>query len=242
MAALAKDPAHRWQSADDFAAGLAAAGEQIAAGPVVGQDTAAFAPIPMPVPAPARGAPPAAGGEPRPEEQRRRRWPLFTIGLLTLALAAFLIFLAVTGLTATETREVPRVTGTQLIEAREILERAGFEVEETRVQSEAPLDRVLDQDPDPAEEAEEGSTVVLEVSGGPGTVRVPSLAGLRPKQVVAPAREPRPHGGARRSGPRRPSKRAWPSARCPGPARWWSAASRSRCSSPRVPSWWRCPT
>ena len=182
MSALAKDPAHRWQSADDFAAGLAAAGEQIAAGPVVGQDTAAFAPIPMPAPAPADTA---AAGEPRPEEERRRRWPLFTIGLLTLALAAFLIFLAVTGLTAKETREVPRVTGTQLIEAREILERAGFEVDETRVQSEAPLDRVLDQDPDPAEEAEEGSTVVVEVSGGPGTVRVPSLAGLRPRQVVA---------------------------------------------------------
>jgi eukaryotic-like serine/threonine-protein kinase len=188
MAALAKDPAHRWQSADDFAAGLAAAGEQIAAGPVVGQETAAFAPIPMPVPVlDGEDAPPgpiAPVAEPQPEEQRKRRWPWFTIGLLTLALAGFLIFLAVTGLTATPKREVPRVTGTQLIEAREILERAGFEVEETRVQSEAALDRVLDQDPDPGVEADEGSTVVLEVSGGPGTVRVPSLAGLRPKQVV----------------------------------------------------------
>ena len=188
MAALAKDPAHRWQSADDFAAGLAAAGEQIAAGPVVGQETAAFAPIPMPVPVlDGEDAPPgpiAPVAEPQPEGQRKRRWPWFTIGLLTLALAGFLIFLAVTGLTATPKREVPRVTGTQLIEAREILERAGFEVEETRVQSEAALDRVLDQDPDPGVEADEGSTVVLEVSGGPGTVRVPSLAGLRPKQVV----------------------------------------------------------
>ena len=188
MAALAKDPAHRWQSADDFAAGLAAAGEQIAAGPVVGQETAAFAPIPMPVPVhDGEDAPPgpiAPVAEPQPQGQRKRRWPLFTIGLLTLALAGFLIFLAVTGLTATPQREVPRVTGTQLIEAREILERAGFEVEETRVQSEAALDRVLDQDPDPGVEADEGSTVVLEVSGGPGTVRVPSLAGLRPKQVV----------------------------------------------------------
>ena len=188
MAALAKDPAHRWQSADDFAAGLAAAGEQIAAGPVVGQETAAFAPIPMPVPVlDGEDAPPgpiAPVADPQPEGQRKRRWPWFTIGLLTLALAGFLIFLAVTGLTATPKREVPRVTGTQLIEAREILERAGFEVEETRVQSEAALDRVLDQDPDPGVEADEGSTVVLEVSGGPGTVRVPSLAGLRPKQVV----------------------------------------------------------
>jgi eukaryotic-like serine/threonine-protein kinase len=185
MAALAKDPAQRWQSAEDFAAGLAAAGQQLAAGPAVGQDTAAFAPIPMPVPVEGDAAAPAAiAPVEEPRAKRRRRWPWFTIGLLTLALAAFLVFLAVSGLTAKEMREVPRVTGTQLIQAREILERAGFEVEETRVQSEAPLDRVLDQDPDAAVEAEEGSTVVLEVSGGPGTVRVPSLAGLRPKQVV----------------------------------------------------------
>ena len=185
MAALAKDPAQRWQSAEDFAAGLAAAGQQLAAGPAVGQDTAAFAPIPMPVPVEGEAAAPAAiAPVEEPRAKRRRRWPWFTIGLLTLALAAFLIFLAVSGLTAKEMREVPRVTGTQLIQAREKLERAGFEVEETRVQSEAPLDRVLDQDPDAAVEAEEGSTVVLEVSGGPGTVRVPSLAGLRPKQVV----------------------------------------------------------
>ena len=187
MAALAKDPAQRWQSAEDFAAGLTAAGEQVAAGPVVGQDTAAFNPIPMPVPLDGDGAvaaPLAAVAEPVAPEKKKRRWPWFTIGLLTLALAAFLIFLAVSGLTAKEMREVPRVTGTQLIEARQILERAGFEVDETRVQSEAALDRVLDQDPDAGEEAEDGSTILLEVSGGPGTVRVPSLAGLRPKQVV----------------------------------------------------------
>ena len=187
MAALAKDPAQRWQTAEDFAAGLAAAGEQLAAGPVVGQDTAAFTPIPMPVPLDcdvAAAAPIAAVAEPAAPGKKKRRWPWFTIGLLTLALAAFLIFLAVSGLTAKEMREVPRVTGTQLIEARQILERAGFEVDETRVQSEAALDRVLEQDPNAGEEAEKGSTILLEVSGGPGTVRVPSLAGLRPKQVV----------------------------------------------------------
>jgi eukaryotic-like serine/threonine-protein kinase len=187
MAALAKDPERRWQTAEDFAAGLAAAGDQIAFAPGGPPDTTAFAPIPMPVPLDGDTPPPAPiapVAEPQPRTDKRRRWPLFTIGLLTLALAGFLIFLAVSELTATETREVPRVTGTQLIEAREILERAGFEVEETRVRSEAALDRVLDQDPDPGVEAEEGSTVVLEVSGGPGTVRVPSLAGLPTKQVV----------------------------------------------------------
>jgi eukaryotic-like serine/threonine-protein kinase len=167
MAALAKDPAHRWQSADDFAEALQAAGAQLEPGAPPPQDTAAFAPVPVPV-APAEA----------PREERQRRWPWFTIGLLVIALAAFLIYLAVAGLTATETREVPRVVGQQLLEARNELEKAGFEVEETRVRSEAPFDQVVDQDPNPGEEAEEGSTVVVEVSGGPGTVRVPTVRNL----------------------------------------------------------------
>jgi serine/threonine-protein kinase len=179
MAALAKDPAHRWQTADDFAEALQAAGTQLEHGSTA-QDTAAFAPVPAPVaPPPVVPPPPTA----EHEAGRERRWPWFTIGLLTLALAAFLIFLAVSGLTSADTKEVPRVVGKQLLDARQILERAGFEVEESRVRSEAAFDQVVDQDPNPAEEAEEGSTVTLEVSGGPGTVRVPTVRGL--PQAVA---------------------------------------------------------
>jgi eukaryotic-like serine/threonine-protein kinase len=179
MAALAKDPAHRWQTADDFAEALQAAGTQLEHG-ATAQDTAAFAPVPAPVaPPPVVPPPPTA----EHEAQRERRWPWFTIGLLTLALAAFLIFLAVSGLTSADTKEVPRVVGKQLLDARQILERDGFEVEESRVRSEAAFDQVVDQDPNPAEEAEEGSTVTLEVSGGPGTVRVPTVRGL--PQAVA---------------------------------------------------------
>jgi eukaryotic-like serine/threonine-protein kinase len=209
MAALAKDPARRWQTADDFAAALQAAAAQIEAGPGAGQDTAAFAPIPMPVPAedgtaatqPADTSAPLVAPVDEPVRERKRRWPWFTIGLLTLLLAAFLIFLAVSGLTSTEKREVPRVTGKQLVEAREILERRGFEVEETRVRSELPLDQVLDQDPDAGEEVEKGSTIVLEVSGGPGTVRVPSVQGLPVKQAIDELRE----RGLRPDVDRRPS-------------------------------------
>ena len=61
------------------------------------------------------------------------------------------------------------MTQLQLVEARERLERAGFEVDQTRVRSAQPFDQVLDQDPNPGEEAEPGSTVTLEVSDGPGT-------------------------------------------------------------------------
>jgi eukaryotic-like serine/threonine-protein kinase len=191
MAALAKDPLQRWQSAEDFAQGLEAARGQIEAGSDDGQDLPAFAPVPMPPPpaAPAPPAPPADTGNgaiaPVTEPQRRRRrWPWFTIGLLLLAVTGSLLYLLLSGAFEPEKREVPRVTGQQLLQARERLERAGFDVRETRVRSVQPFDQVIDQDPDPGEEAEVGSTVTLEVSDGPGEVLVPSVAKLPQEQAI----------------------------------------------------------
>jgi eukaryotic-like serine/threonine-protein kinase len=184
MAALAKDPARRWASAEDFAEALAAAGAQLGEAPT-DAGTSGFAPVPAPVPVAVNGeTPPPMAPVAHPEERRRRRWPWVVIALLTAALVAFLAYLAVSALTAAETREVPRVVGRQLVQARAVLERAGFEVEETRVRSEADFDQVLDQDPDPGEEAEEGSTVVLEVSLGPGTVLVPTVRNLPQGQAI----------------------------------------------------------
>jgi eukaryotic-like serine/threonine-protein kinase len=183
MAALGKDPALRWQSAEDFADGLEAARAQIEAGVNGVQDLAAVAPLPAPAPTPAvaeDGAPPPPGQQRR----RRRRWPWFTIGLLTLALAGFLLYLALSGAFAPDKVEVPRVTGQQLVQARAVLERSGFEVAETRVRSRQPLDQVIDQDPNAGEEADEGATVTLEISNGPGTVRVPSVAKLPQEQAI----------------------------------------------------------
>jgi serine/threonine-protein kinase len=179
MAALAKDPAQRWQTADDFAAALQAAGAQLGTTATVPQDTAAFAPVAVA----ATTLPPAPPPPPRDEEGEGRRWPWVILGLLVVALAAVLIAIAVAGLTSKDSREVPRVVGKPLLQARAALERAGFEVEESRVRSQAAFDQVVDQDPDPGVKVDEGSTVVLEVSGGPGTVRVPTVSGL--PQAVA---------------------------------------------------------
>ena len=192
MRALAKDPAHRYSSADEFAAALEAARVEVGADGDGGQDTAVFAAVAAPVPveepelaaAAAEEAYVPPDGEPQPEEEKKRRWPLFTIGLMTLLLAAVLAFLAISGILAGQRADVPRVVGKQLVQARASLERAGFEVKETRVRSLAEFDTVLDQDPDPGEEAKEGSTVTLEVSDGPGKVSVPSVENLPQERAV----------------------------------------------------------
>jgi eukaryotic-like serine/threonine-protein kinase len=88
------------------------------------------------------------------------------------------------GALTAEKKDVPRVTGKQLVEARALLERAGFEVKTERVRSPQPFDQVVDQDPNPGEQAEEGSTVTLEVSRGPGEVLVPAVAGLPQKVAI----------------------------------------------------------
>jgi eukaryotic-like serine/threonine-protein kinase len=190
MAALAKDPALRWQSAQDFAEGLEAARAQIEASANGDPSTAVFAPIPLPA-GDATGETEAADGSASvvapvtgPEEERKRRWPWFAVGVLALALLGLLAWLIASGNLGTETRDVPRVTGLQLAEARAKLETAGFEVRETSFQSEQPVDQVIDQDPNAGEEADVGSTVTLEVSEGPPTVLVPPVANLRQAQAI----------------------------------------------------------
>jgi eukaryotic-like serine/threonine-protein kinase len=182
MAALAKDPTLRWQSAEDLAAALEAARAQIESGNN-GQDTAAFAPIPMPVGDATAATQVAPVTGPR-EEREERRWPWFAIGLLTLALIGALLYVILSGALTTEKKDVPRVTGKQLVEARAVLERAGFNVDTERVRSEQPFDQVVDQDPNPGEQAEDGSTVTLEVSRGPGDVLVPAVANLPQRQAI----------------------------------------------------------
>ncbi len=117
MGALAKQPEHRWQSADDFAAALEGARAQVEAGADGGQDTAAFAPVPValpeeappPLPAPGPRTAPAALAVPGAVPARASAWPRWR-----------------TSLTRPEEVDVPRVEGRTLLEARDILERQGL--------------------------------------------------------------------------------------------------------------------
>jgi eukaryotic-like serine/threonine-protein kinase len=186
MAALAKDPARRWQTAEDFASALEAARAQIESGANGGQDTAAFAPLPLPAPVETADGEPPPPPPPVPPEQprRRRRWPMVLIGLLVLALAGMFAFLALSGLLSGPKEDVPNVKGRQVLQARTTLERRGFEVKQVNVPSRAEFGLVVDQDPEPGVETDRGSTVTLEVSRGPGNVNVPSVDGLTQERAI----------------------------------------------------------
>jgi len=177
MRALEKEPGRRFQSADAFIAALDAAIRQPGA---VGQDTAAFAPLP-----PVVAAPEEDGPEEEEKRKRRRFWVLVAAAVLIGLLAGF-------ALTRDTTTEVPSVTGNELNAAIAILQQNGFGIGEVRrVQREAPANEVLEQDPSaspPADQASEDCAfitffcskpkVTLTVSAGPGSAKVPSTAGL----------------------------------------------------------------
>jgi eukaryotic-like serine/threonine-protein kinase len=175
MRALEKDPGERFQSADAFIAALDAALKE----PGPGGGTAAFAPLP-PVAASPEEAQAAEDGEDEDRKRRRLLWA----GLAIAALVGILVGLA---LTRDTTTEVPEVTGSQLSVAVALLQQDGFSAEITRVNREAPVDEVLEQDPLAGETSLDCSflsffcskpKVVLTVSKGPGSGTVPSMSGL----------------------------------------------------------------
>src|SRR5918996_5439972 len=75
------------------------------------------------------------------------------------------------------TAEVPDVVDALAEDAREQLEDAGFEVNAVEVFSDRPEGQVVAQNPRGGTEAEEGSTVRINISKGTGRVEVPDFVG-----------------------------------------------------------------
>ncbi|HEY6551071.1 MAG TPA: PASTA domain-containing protein [Solirubrobacterales bacterium] len=176
MRALEKEPGQRFQSADAFIAALDAALKE----PGGSGGTAAFAALPPIVATPEE---PIEEGE--EEQSRRLIWILVAAAVLIGLLVGF-------ALTRDTTTEVPNVTGESLNLAFARLQQDGFNVGEVkRVEREVPANTVLEQDPAASPPADEASLdcaflnffcskpkVMLTVSAGPGSAKVPSTAGL----------------------------------------------------------------
>ncbi|MFL5911888.1 MAG: PASTA domain-containing protein [Gaiellaceae bacterium] len=170
MRALAKDPSQRYRNADEFIAALQAARAAVEAGGN-GQDTAGFAPV-APLP-PGPPAPPAEG-------ERRNRWPWILAALLLVA-AGLGIGYAVT---RPEQVIVPGVVGLQQQPATAKLDAAGFDVKVQEVRNNAKPGTVVGEDPAAGKKVDKGSAVNLQVSNGPGSAPIPTVAGQPEKVAV----------------------------------------------------------
>jgi beta-lactam-binding protein with PASTA domain/predicted Ser/Thr protein kinase len=165
--ALRKDPAARFQNADEFIAAL----ESAMAGGYV--ETVAVAEDPV------------AALE---EEDRRNLGRIAVIALVVLALAALAIG-AWLLLTPDKVR-VPDVVGKRSGTASQLLQSRGFEVDVVPIQSDTVAeDRVAGQRPEPGSEADEGSLVTINVSSGPGEAPVPLVGGLPADEAADRLRE-----------------------------------------------------
>ncbi|HEX2240075.1 MAG TPA: Stk1 family PASTA domain-containing Ser/Thr kinase [Actinomycetota bacterium] len=183
MKALAKNPENRYGSAGEMRDDLQRflAGQKVGATPLLGETAV--------VPRERHTEIYRHEDYDEPEQSRRGLW--YTLSaVLILAVFALLAWLLFDNLIATgELVEVPRVKNLAESEARELLEEAGFEVTAEREPSAKPDDIVFDQDPQPGDLAEEGSTVTIFVSTGPEPVEVPDVVGLSLEEARTELRE-----------------------------------------------------
>jgi beta-lactam-binding protein with PASTA domain/predicted Ser/Thr protein kinase len=167
LRAMEKDPARRFADADEFITAL---------------EAGRVAPIP----------PPPVEEILEEDDRRGRRWWLWLLILLALAAIAFGLYMVL----RPEQLTVPNVIGRESATATQILQNRGFEVDIVNVENrDVERNTVASQDPRPDTEAEEGSTVTINVSTGPGEAAVPSVSGLpedeASDQLTAAGFEPR---------------------------------------------------
>jgi serine/threonine-protein kinase len=166
LVAMAKDPAQRYQDADQFIAALEQARANLTA--PYAQQYVAVAP----------GGEYDTGAYPPAEvEEEQQPWYKKWWVWLIAALAVAGIVIAILLLTATKQTVVPKVVGEKLNAAEQIMQDAGFKTDESVKKSNKAKGTVISTDPAAGTKADHGSTVKLVVSGGPGKVTVPPVDG-----------------------------------------------------------------
>ncbi len=203
---LNKNPADRPADADQFIAVLEQVKERILSG-ARGERTARFAAVGMvggalgdvapaavagevvdaPTGWPGEQFPPVDGDQPGPE-RKRRRWWWWIAALVALLLAGGV---AAYLLTRPVTKTVPNVIDETLSNAITNVQNAGFTAATLYVQDAKPSGTVISQNPQPLTKANEGSTITLKVSQGPGNTTVPTVVGLTERRAVRAIRRAR---------------------------------------------------
>lgn len=181
---LAKRPSERYRTAEEFSRALLDVRADLDGA------TGATRVIPAAAPAgatevmpqataatrvqPGRGVPPPSP-EPPPS---RRRWPWIVGAVLIALLVAAGAFALMSG-NGTDTVAIPDVAGQSAADAQRTLEDLGLVVvARNAVDDTVEQGRVIRTDPPAGTTVDEGSTVTLLVSGGPGLETVPDVVGL----------------------------------------------------------------
>lgn len=159
LKAMSKSPVERYASADEFSAALERARDNLGADPGKTE---------------VRGAV-AAAAIPTDDSKKKRRRNWIIAGCVAAAiLAAVLAWFFLVG----NKEAVPNVVGRSLGDAQSRLAQAGFKTEVFRETNKAPVGEVFKQSPPGGQEAKKGSTVILNVSSGPGLVEMPDVEGM----------------------------------------------------------------
>ena len=168
MKALVKDPAARFASAAEFLSALDEA--EVHPGVPIGQEAPPVAAVTTAV---------------LDEGWSRRRWAM--LAAAGVALGVIIAALLLTGVFSGDKVTVPDVVkpGLNVEEARAILSAAGLEASEQGQPSDADAGQVLESNPPAGAEVDDGSTVLIIFSEGPGEGTVPDVIGL----LTATARE-----------------------------------------------------
>jgi serine/threonine-protein kinase len=168
LRALQKDPARRYQSAEEFIAALEAARR---------------APTRQIVMEPTPGEP---WDELADEEERRTRWWLWALVAFALAAIAVGAYLTL----APNKVDVPNLVGRDASEAADVAHRRGLEIAFVpRESDDVPRDEVISQDPPAGDRAREGATVTAVISAGRGEVPVPAVEGKSEDDAVSELRD-----------------------------------------------------
>jgi eukaryotic-like serine/threonine-protein kinase len=207
LRALAKDPAARYASAEEFIEALRAARARLPAGAA----TAIFAAQPPGAPATgthvvlggaalSAGTPPAAlmlppgnGSPPEDEDEqarkrRNRRWAL--AAAVVAAIVALALVLALTRPSSGGHVTVPNVAGQSEAAAAAALRHAGLIPVPALTASSTVADGVVISETPPAGSAvAKGTRVTLAVSTGPGSSPLPDVAGLTAAQASTKLKE-----------------------------------------------------
>jgi serine/threonine-protein kinase len=201
---LAKHPDNRYRSADDLRADLRRylngetplalleqQGQRPADATTVVPAAAAAAGATTVMPAMTAATPVAAApattvhrlDEQGPEDEGRNKLFIAMVAVLLLALGGLVAWLLISANKKSATPaqvDVPSVVGLQRADAEKALTNAKFKVTfQERPDPTASKDSVVDQVPKGSTKADEGSTVVVTLSSGPGDIQVPAnLVGM----------------------------------------------------------------